>query len=44
VQSMDERNIMVFSIDEAYRLKDSGQRIPLQGGGAALRTADKPVK
>jgi hypothetical protein len=31
VQSMDERNIMVFSIDEAYRL-NTGQRIPLQGG------------
>jgi DNA-binding beta-propeller fold protein YncE len=44
VQSMVERNIMVFSIDQAYRLKDTGQRIPLQGGGAALRTADKPAK
>jgi DNA-binding beta-propeller fold protein YncE len=44
VQSMDERNIMVFSIDDNYRLKDTGQRIPLQGGGAALRTADRPVK
>ena len=44
VQSMEERNIMVFSIDDNYRLKDTGQRIPLPGGGAALRTADRPVK
>ena len=44
VQSMAERNIAVFAIDDGYRLRDTGQRISLPGGGAALRVADKPVR
>ena len=40
VQSMAERNIVVFSIEHDV-LRDTGQRIPLQGGGAALRTAER---
>lgn len=40
VQSMVERSIAVFQI-EGDTLRDTGQRIPLQGGGAALRTAER---
>jgi DNA-binding beta-propeller fold protein YncE len=40
VQNMVQKNIQVFRID-GMRLVDTGQRIPLRGGGAALRTADK---
>jgi len=41
VQNMVQRDIQVFRID-GMRLVDTGQRIALKGGGAALRTADKP--
>jgi DNA-binding beta-propeller fold protein YncE len=44
VQSMSERNIMVLAIDKAMALRDTGQRIPLRGGGAALRVADQPKR
>ena len=42
VQSRAQRAIEVFRID-GMRLVDTGQRIPLNGGGGALRTADKPL-
>jgi DNA-binding beta-propeller fold protein YncE len=38
VQNMLERDIQVFAVDGS-RLTDTGQRIPLNGGGAAIRTA-----
>lgn len=38
VQNMLERDIQVFHID-GTQLSDTGQRIKLSGGGAALRTA-----
>jgi DNA-binding beta-propeller fold protein YncE len=41
VQNMVQKDIQVFRID-GMRLLDTGQRIALKGGGAALRTADKP--
>lgn len=41
VQNMVQKDIQVFRID-GMRLVDTGQRIALKGGGAALRTADKP--
>jgi len=41
VQNMLQKDIQVFCID-GMRLVDTGQRIPLKGGGAAIRTADKP--
>jgi DNA-binding beta-propeller fold protein YncE len=41
VQNMVQKDIQVFRID-GMRLVDTGQRIPLKGGGAAIRTADKP--
>jgi DNA-binding beta-propeller fold protein YncE len=44
VQSMTERSVVVLSIEGGSRLRDTGQRIPLKGGGAAIRTADKPVR
>jgi DNA-binding beta-propeller fold protein YncE len=44
VQSMIERAVMVFAVEDGNQLRDTGQRIPLKGGGAALRTADKPVR
>jgi DNA-binding beta-propeller fold protein YncE len=44
VQSMSERSIVVLAIDKGTELRDTGQRIGLRGGGAALRTADVPVK
>jgi DNA-binding beta-propeller fold protein YncE len=37
VQSMTERNIMVLAIEKGMTLRDTGHRIPLRGGGAALR-------
>jgi DNA-binding beta-propeller fold protein YncE len=42
VQNMVQKDIQVLRID-GMRLVDTGQRIPLKGGGAALRTADKPM-
>jgi DNA-binding beta-propeller fold protein YncE len=44
VQSMAERSLSVFAIGEDFALRDTGQRIPLQGGGAALRTAERPLR
>lgn len=39
VQNMADRNISVFRV-EAGRLRDTGQRLPTNGGPAAIRTAD----
>jgi DNA-binding beta-propeller fold protein YncE len=44
VQSMIERSVAVFSIEDSGQLRDTGQRIPLKGGGAAIRIADQPVR
>ncbi len=42
VQSMTERNLWVLEVGSAgVELRDTGQRLPLAGGGAALRTAEK---
>jgi DNA-binding beta-propeller fold protein YncE len=41
VQNMVQKDIQVFRID-GMRLVDTGQRIALKGGGAALRSADMP--
>lgn len=41
VQNRVQKDIQVFRID-GMRLVDTGQRIALKGGGAALRTADQP--
>ena len=40
-QNMVERDIVVFGFDGS-KLEDTGQRIKLNGGGAAIRAADKP--
>jgi DNA-binding beta-propeller fold protein YncE len=44
VQSMSERNLAVLAIDNGLVLRDTGQRIAVRGGGAALRTADRPLR
>lgn len=41
VQNMVEKDVMVFDFD-GKTVKDSGKRIALKGGGAALRTAKNP--
>jgi DNA-binding beta-propeller fold protein YncE len=41
VSNMVEKNVQVFSID-GNSVKDTGHKIPLKGGGAAIRVADKP--
>lgn len=41
VQNMADRTIGVFRIENG-RLRDTGQRIPTNGGPAAIRTADAP--
>jgi len=41
VSNMVEKNLQVFSID-GNSVKDTGHKIALKGGGAAIRTADKP--
>lgn len=41
VSNMVEKNLQVFSID-GNTVKDTGHKIALKGGGAAIRTADKP--
>jgi DNA-binding beta-propeller fold protein YncE len=41
VSNMVEKNLQVFSID-GNALKDTGHKIALKGGGAAIRVADKP--
>lgn len=41
VQSMTERNLWVLEVGSSgMELRDTGQRVPLGGGGAALRTAE----
>jgi DNA-binding beta-propeller fold protein YncE len=40
VQNMIEKDIQVFRIEDG-KLRDTGQRIALPGGGAGLRTAEK---
>jgi DNA-binding beta-propeller fold protein YncE len=40
-QNMVERNIQLFRVAEDGTLAESGSAIPLPGGGAALRTADR---
>jgi DNA-binding beta-propeller fold protein YncE len=41
VSNMVEKNVQVFSID-GNAVKDTGHKIALKGGGAAIRIADKP--
>lgn len=42
VQSMADRSVWMFEIGSAgVELRDTGQRLPLPGGGAALRTAER---
>lgn len=42
VQSMADRSVWIFEVGSAgVELRDTGQRLPLPGGGAALRTAQK---
>jgi DNA-binding beta-propeller fold protein YncE len=41
VSNMVEKNLQVFSID-GNSVKDTGHKIALKGGGAAIRVADKP--
>jgi len=42
VQSMAERNLWVLEVGSSgMDVKDTGQRLPLAGGGAALRTAER---
>lgn len=41
VSNMVEKNIQVFAID-GNAVKDTGHKIALKGGGAAIRVADKP--
>jgi DNA-binding beta-propeller fold protein YncE len=40
VQNMVEKDIQVFRIEDG-KLRDTGQRITLPGGGAGIRTAEK---
>jgi DNA-binding beta-propeller fold protein YncE len=39
VQSMSERSVMVLAVENGSVLRDTGQRIALRGGGAALRAS-----
>jgi DNA-binding beta-propeller fold protein YncE len=41
-QNMDEKNLMVFKIINE-KLEDTGQRLQVKGGPAAIRTAEKPL-
>lgn len=41
VTNMVEKNVQVFGID-GNALRDTGHKIALKGGGAAIRVADKP--
>jgi DNA-binding beta-propeller fold protein YncE len=41
VSNMVEKNVQVFAID-GDTVKDTGHKIALKGGGAAIRVADKP--
>ena len=42
VQNMVEKDIMIFKLDGG-KLEDTGQRLKMKGGPAAIRTADKPL-
>jgi YVTN family beta-propeller protein len=42
VQNMVEKNIMIFKL-AGDKLEDTGQRLPMKGGPAAIRTAEKPL-
>ncbi|MGE3536423.1 MAG: beta-propeller fold lactonase family protein [Candidatus Tectimicrobiota bacterium] len=42
VQNMVEKEIMLFKL-AGDKLEDTGQRLKMKGGPAALRTADKPL-
>lgn len=43
VQNMVERDIMVLEV-RGDQLVDTGQRIPMKGGAAAIRTAERPIR
>jgi DNA-binding beta-propeller fold protein YncE len=42
VQNMVEKDIMLFKLDGS-KLEDTGQRLKMKGGPAAIRTAEKPL-
>ena len=42
VQNMVEKDIMIFKLD-GEKLEDTGQRLKMKGGPAAIRTAEKPL-
>ncbi len=42
VQNMVEKEIMIFKL-AGNKLEDTGQRLKMQGGPAAIRTAEKPL-
>ena len=42
VQNMVEKHLMVFKVIN-NKLEDTGQRLPMKGGPAAIRTAEKPL-
>jgi len=42
VQNMVEKDIMIFKLDGS-KLEDTGQRLKMKGGPAAIRTAEKPL-
>jgi DNA-binding beta-propeller fold protein YncE len=42
VQNMVEKDIMIFKL-ESGKLEDTGQRLKMKGGPAAIRTAEKPL-
>jgi len=42
VQNMVEKHIMVFKVVNG-KLEDTGQRLQMKGGPAAIRTAEKPL-
>ena len=44
VQSMSERSITVLAIEAGNVLRDTGQRLLLPSGGAALRAAEPPPR
>jgi DNA-binding beta-propeller fold protein YncE len=41
-QNMVEKNLMVFKVIKA-KLEDTGRRLQMSGGAAAIRTAEKPL-
>jgi hypothetical protein len=42
VQNMVEKDIMIFKLDGG-KLADTGQRLKVKGGPAAIRMAEKPL-